>query len=75
MPLLQETLYTIEDYWNLQTKEQYVELLNGHPNKLNNRGCIAVPDWIIEIVSPSNCLFSFYKGYQSQTQKKRTRFL
>ena len=24
------------------------------PNKLNNRGCIGAPDWIIEIVSPSN---------------------
>lgn len=24
------------------------------PNKLNSKGCIGAPDWIIEIVSPSN---------------------
>ncbi len=115
MSLPQESLYTIEDYWNLPTEEQYVELLDGHiyymsppsrthqkilsnllvditnyirlnngscevypapfavqlkedentivepdisvicdPNKLTDRGCTGAPDWIIEIVSPSN---------------------
>ena len=115
MPLPQEKLYTVEDYWNLPKEEQYVELFDGHiysmsppsrihqkilsnllvditnyihsnngdcevypapfavqlkedentivepdisvicdPNKLTDRGCTGAPDWIIEIVSPSN---------------------
>ena len=29
------------------------------PNKLNNKGCIGAPDWIIEIVSPSNQSYDY----------------
>lgn len=29
-------------------------------NKLNDRGCIGAPDWIIEIVSPSSRKMDYY---------------
>ena len=30
-------------------------------NKLNNKGCVGAPDWIIEIVSPSSRPMDYYK--------------
>lgn len=31
------------------------------PNKLNDKGCVGAPDWIIEIVSPSSKQTDYYK--------------
>ena len=31
------------------------------PNKLNDRGCLGAPDWIIEIVSPGSRQMDYYK--------------
>lgn len=31
-----------------------------NPNKLNDRGCIGAPDWIIEIVSPSSRRMDYF---------------
>ena len=30
-------------------------------NKLNDKGCVGAPDWIIEIVSPSSRKMDYYK--------------
>ena len=30
------------------------------PNKLNERGCVGAPDWVIEIVSPSSKRMDYY---------------
>ncbi|MBD5537665.1 MAG: Uma2 family endonuclease [Lachnospiraceae bacterium] len=32
-----------------------------NPNKLNDKGCVGAPDWIIEIVSPSSKQTDYYK--------------
>ena len=31
------------------------------PNKLTNRGCTGAPDWIVEIVSPSNSIHDYVR--------------
>lgn len=31
------------------------------PNKLNDKGCVGAPDWIVEIVSPSSKQTDYYK--------------
>lgn len=31
------------------------------PNKLNDKGCVGAPDWIVEIVSPSSKQIDYYK--------------
>ena len=35
------------------------------PNKLNDRGCLGAPDWIIEIASPSNSKQDYITNWNS----------
>ncbi|MDE7476785.1 MAG: Uma2 family endonuclease [Lachnospiraceae bacterium] len=42
------------------------------PDKLNDRGCIGAPDWIIEIASPSSRPMDYYKKlFKYRTAKVR----
>ena len=34
------------------------------PNKLTKQGCTGVPDWIIEIVSPSNAGYDYLRKFR-----------
>lgn len=46
-----------------ETSSTYVEpdiSVICDPNKLNDKGCIGSPDWIIEIVSPASKRMDYY---------------
>lgn len=42
------------------------------PNKLNDKGCVGAPDWIIEVVSPGSRPMDYYKKlFKYRTAKVR----
>lgn len=51
-------------FLNVENQTNYVEpdiSLICDPNKLNDKGCDGAPNWIIEIVSPSNPVHDYIK--------------